>query len=283
MNGSMRCLILTVLFGAVFFPVFPGLVRSWFSSPDSSHGLLVLPVAIYLVWSRRQQLADVEFSSSGWGLSLLVVSLLAYLLALVGGISFVARVMLVFSLMGLVLYLYGGGVFRTLLFPLAFLLFMVPVPVSVVSLVSLPLQSFATAISASLIRFCSIPVLREGNMLFFVQTQLEVAEACSGIRSIVAMVMLSSLFVYFSRHGRRVNVILLCSAIPIAMLANIMRISGTGVLAHFFGDQVARGFLHEFSGMAVFIFGLLVLWLEFLLLTRLFGKTGDLGLAAEGR
>jgi len=267
-GNRTRTAILLILLAAVFYPVYPELFSAWIHQADSSHGLLVPLVSLYFVWTCRERLQQAETSSSAAGLVLLSVSLIVYLLALVGDIAVVARAMIVFSLAGLVLYLYGGKVFRILAFPLFFLLFMVPVPVSIIGLVALPLQTLATMISSSLIQLCSIPVLREGNMLYFVQTQLEVAEACSGIRSIVALVMLGTVFVYFSKLGTTRKIILLCSAVPIALAANILRISGTGVLAHFYGDQVARGFLHEFSGMAVFMFGLLVLGMENVLLSR---------------
>ncbi|WP_233189392.1 exosortase/archaeosortase family protein [Geothermobacter hydrogeniphilus] len=268
MGNRTRTAILLILLAAVFYPVYPELFSAWIHQADSSHGLLVPLVSLYFVWTCRERLRQAEASSSPSGLVLLSASLIVYLLALVGDIAVVARAMIVFSLAGLVLYLYGGKIFRILAFPLFFLLFMVPVPVSVIGLVALPLQTLATMISSSLIQLCSIPVLREGNMLYFVQTQLEVAEACSGIRSIVALIMLGSIFVYFSKLGLTRKIILLCSAVPVALAANILRISGTGVLAHFYGDQVARGFLHEFSGLAVFIFGLLVLGMENVLLGR---------------
>jgi exosortase len=121
----------------------------------------------------------------------------------------------------------------------------------------------ATKVSAALIQNCSIPVYREGNMLYFVQTQLEVAEACSGIRSIMALTMLSLVFCYLSRDGWWRKALLIAAAVPIALLGNIVRVTGTGILAHFYGDQVAKGFLHEFSGLVVFAFGLVLLFAVF--------------------
>jgi exosortase len=175
---------------------------------------------------------------------------------------------MVTSLFGLVWFCFGIGFIRILAFPICFLLFMVPVPSSLLSFVSMPLQLMATRISASLIGGCSIPVYREGNMLYFVETQLEVAEACSGIRSIVSLTMLSLVFCYLSRDGWLRKVLLVAAGIPIAILANIVRVTGTGVLAHFYGDRVARGFLHEFSGLVIFAFGFAMLFVVFSLLNR---------------
>jgi exosortase len=262
----LQLLVLLALWLLAFAPVEPGLFFSWLSHPDNSHGLLVPFVFLYLVWLKRKDLRQAEITSSAWGLPMLAVGLLLYLLAYAGSVAVLARAMLVFTLMGLVLFNLGRQVFRILAFPLAFLFFMVPPPVSLIRLVSFPLQLLATDTAAHLIRALTIPVYQEGNMLYFVQTKLEVAQACSGIRSIVSLTMLGTIFAYLLPTGMGRRLLLVASAVPVAILANIMRVSGTGILANFFGDGVARGFLHEFSGMVVFLFGLLVIYGEYLLL-----------------
>jgi exosortase len=267
-TATVKIVTLLALLAVVFAPVYPDLIATWLGHSNNSHGLLVPFISLYFIWQKKGDLKAQEISSSNWGLVILVISLALYLLAYLGGVVFVMRLMIVFSLIGLVLFALGWRIFNQLAFPLVFLFFMVPVPTSVIGLVSFPLQLFATKISANIIQYCSIPVLREGNMLYFVQTQLEVAEACSGIRSIMSLTMLSVLFVYSIKSGWPQKTILLLSAIPIAVIANIIRISGTGVLAHFYGDKVARGFLHDFSGMAVFLFGLSALFLEYWLLNK---------------
>ncbi len=202
------------------------------------------------------------------GAVIFFASLGVYLISLLGGIAVTARLMMVFSLAGLILFQFGREIYRLMAFPVFFLLFMVPIPVALLNKISLPLQMFATVVSEHIVRGLYIPVYREGNMLYFAQTQLEVAEACSGIRSITALVMLSTVFVYISNLSWNKRWLLLILAIPIALFANIMRVAGTGILAHFYGARVARGFLHEFSGMAVFAFGFVLLYLLFRLLER---------------
>jgi exosortase len=255
----LKIVLLAVLWGLVVSPVVPPMVQTWLSHSDNSHAMLVPLISLYFAWDKRKELAKVQAAGSFWGGVLLTVSLLVYLVCYVGGVAFVARLMIVSSLIGLVWNCFGSQALRVLAFPLGFLVFMVPVPDSLLGLVSFPLQMQATRISAWIIQMCSIPVYREGNMLYFVQTQLEVAEACSGIRSIMALTMLSVLLAYLSSNTWWRKAFLVVCAIPIAMLANILRVSGTGILAHFFGDKVARGFLHEFSGLVVFIFGFLVI------------------------
>jgi exosortase len=267
-------LILLALWAVTFYPVYPGMVAAWLNHSNNSHGMLVPFITLFFIWQNREKLRSAEVSTNFCGALLLAGSLLIYLLAYIGGIAAVMRSMIVFSLAGLVLYVLGKRIFRMLLFPLFFLLFMVPVPDAILNAVAFPLQLFATKVSAGVIQFCSIPVYREGNMLYFVQTQLEVAEACSGIRSLTALVMLSVIFMAQMRRGWMLKAVILFSAVPVALAANILRVSGTGILAHFFGDQVAKGFLHEFSGLAVFAFGLIILFIEFSLLNR-FGKKGE--------
>lgn len=261
--------VLLALWAAVFIPVIPAMVDTWLNHSDNSHALLVPLISLYFAWQKRRELSQVEISGSLWGGLLLAASLAVYLLSYAGGIAVIARIAIVTSLFGLLWGSLGWAAVRVLAFPLGFLLFMVPVPDTLLGMVSFPLQMLATKISAGVIQFCAIPVYREGNMLFFIQTQLEVAEACSGIRSIMSLTMLSVLFAHLSGNGWWRKAVLILAAIPIAMLANILRVSGTGILAHFFGDQVARGFLHEFSGLAVFVFGLGMLFLVFTLLNRI--------------
>lgn len=270
---SWKIILLLLLWAAVFGPVVPAMVDTWLNHSDNSHALLVPVIALYFVWKKRQELSQVEVAGSVWGGLFLAGSLAVYLISYAGGIAVFARLMIVFSLFGLIWSALGWQAVRILAFPLGFLLFMVPVPDTVLGMVSFPLQMLATRISAGVIQLCSIPVYREGNMLYFVQTQLEVAEACSGIRSIMSLTMLSVVFAYMSCTGWWRKAVLILAAIPIAMLANILRVSGTGILAHFFGDRVARGFLHEFSGLAVFVFGLVLLYLVFTMLNRI-GRSG---------
>jgi len=258
----------------MFMPIFPAMFRVWLRDSNNSHCLLVPLISLYLLYVKRQEIQSQEAGPSVWGTMILAVSLVVYLLSYAGGIDVFARLALVSSLIGLVLACWGWKVLRRSIFPLAFLFFMVPVPDSLVGLVSFPLQIFATKVSAWLISALSIPVVREGNMLYFVQTQLEVAQACSGIRSMVSMLMLGFLLAYMSNQGILARALLLASAIPVAVIANIVRVSGTGVLAHFWGDEVARGFLHGFSGMVVFAFGLGLLVLEFWALSAWKGKAG---------
>ena len=262
--------VLLILWVLLFWPIIPELWTIWMDDSNNSHGVLVPVIAAFLIWQKRREIPWEEASPSLWGLGFLVGSLAIYLLSLQAHIALSARLAMVTSLAGLVWWNFGDRTFRTLLFPLAFLAFMVPVPDAIAGKIAFPLQLFATSASADVIRGIGIPVLHEGTMLYFAKTSLEVTEACSGIRSMLAYLTLGVLFTHMAGNtiGRMGKGILLLSVIPLALFVNILRISGTGMLATVVGGQVARGFLHEFSGMVVFAFGFVLFWAESLVLKR---------------
>ena len=269
-SEAVKISILFLLWAVIFYPVYPGMLQTWvgISNSDNSYCLLVPFISLYFAWQKKEDLKDADISSSSSGLIILVASLFVYLISYAGGVFVVQRLMIVSSLIGLVLYIFGGEIFRIFRFPLLFLFFMVPVPDSIVGIVSFPLQTYATMISSKIIQMFGIPVYREGHMLYFTQTQLEVAEACSGIRSISALLMLSVIFMSQCKDNNTLKTVIVLSSVIIAFIANIIRVSGTGILAHLFGADVAKGFLHEFSGMAVFAVGFAMLYLEYRLLNR---------------
>ena len=267
-HDKIKITVLILLWIAVFSPIYPELFRDWFGNPDNSHALIVPFISLYFILQNKGDLIKTSIGTSAWGAGLLTASMIAYVTCYAGALVFPSRFVMISSLFGLTWFCLGTGFIRILAFPIAFLLFMIPVPYSLIDVVSMPLQLMVTTISADLIGNCSIPVYREGNMLYFMNTQLEVAEACSGIRSLIAMTMLSTMFCYLSKGGIWRKLFLILMAIPIALLANIVRVTGTGVLAHFYGDKVAKGFLHEFSGIAVFVFGFILLFILFTILNR---------------
>jgi len=271
MNRStgIRFLTLLGLWFIAFIPVYPSMFQTWLNHSDNSHGILVPLVSGYFIWQKRKDLRFSELSNSNLGAVILAISMGLYLLSYAGAVAVVSRAMIVSSLIGLVIFTLGKTFFGLLAFPLLFLFFMVPVPDSILGLVAFPLQLFATKLSTFLIQCFSIPAYREGNMLYFAQTQLEVAEACSGIRSIMSFGMLSFIFAYMMDKIWWKRILLVLSTIPLALFANIVRVTGTGILANFYGSKVALGFLHEFSGLAVFAFGFVLLLLEYTILNRI--------------
>jgi exosortase len=186
-----------------------------------------------------------------------------YVIGYGGGIEILTRLAFVTAIIGLVLYNFGKKIFLHLAFPLLFLYFMIPFPIAIENLVSLRLQLWMTQISSAILNTLTIPVLREGNLLHFANCSLEVAEACSGIRSLTAYIMLGCLFGYMMRGSYWKRFLMVLIAVPLAFLVNIIRVVGTGALANYFGEGIAKGFLHEFSGIVVFLLGLFIFFIIF--------------------
>jgi exosortase len=161
---------------------------------------------------------------------------------------------------GIILFLLGKEFCNILLFPLLFLIFMIPIPSILMDQVSFPMQLFASKVAAKALYIIGIPALREGNIIQLANTSLEVVEACSGIRSLVSLLTLSVLFAYFSQKTFSKRVLLVVSALPVAIVANAARVTGTGMLAYYYGEAAAEGFFHGFSSWVIFVVGLLCLY-----------------------
>jgi exosortase len=260
---------LMLLFLLLYAPLYPLLFETWLNDSNNSHGLLVPIVSLYLVWLLRPRISTTEQTSSRVGLAILVCSLVAYFVTYVADLTFPARVTMISTLAGLVLFNYGWKIFSMVLFPVLFLLFMVPVPDTFMNLVAFPLQLFVTDVSAHVIDWYGIPVYQDGNLLRFARYAFEVTEACSGIRSLVSFLALGALLAYIERDMWVKGVILLVSTVPLAIVVNLARVTGTGILANYFGPKVAQGFLHDFSGFVVFGCGIVLIMGELWLLNKL--------------
>jgi len=265
-KDHLMTILLFVLLGMLFYPIFPDLYLDWTLNDNNSHGILVPFISLYLVWRKRDDIILAEARSSYWGLAVLVTGLILYVLGYGGGMVVLQRAAFVIAVIGVVLYNYGTAVFSKIMFPLAFLFFMIPIPIAIEALVSLRLQLWVSEISSILLNALSVSVLREGNILHFASTSLEVAEACSGIRSLAAFIMLGCLLGYLLSGSYSRKILLVLVAVPLAFIVNIIRVVGTGILAHRYGAAVAQGFFHEFSGIGVFLAGLVLFMVIFLAL-----------------
>jgi exosortase len=146
---------------------------------------------------------------------------------------------------------------------------MIPIPSVLMDRVTFPMQLFASKVAAGSLDLMGIPVLREGNIIQLANTSLEVAEACSGIRSLISLFALSVVFAYFSQNKTWKRIVLVLSTFPIAIIANAARVTGTGILAHHYGSQVAQGFFHGFSGWILFVVAFVCLFVVGALLTKM--------------
>jgi exosortase len=260
--------LLVAAFGYVYAPVLRHLALEWQNGPDYSHGFFIPLVSAYFLWQRYDQLAQTGPQSNWWGVGVLLLGLCQLGLGHVGAELFLMRTSMVVVIAGLVLYLLGSHILRLTAFPIAFLLLAIPLPAILLNIITLPLQLLAAKSATAALRFVMLPVYREGNVIFLPHTTLEIVEACSGIRSLITLVALSVVVAVLSQPTIVRRLVMVLSSIPIVLVANACRIWGTGVLAYYFGSEVADGFYHSFAGWAVFGVAFLCLGIESVLLAR---------------
>lgn len=251
--------ILAGLVFGLYHQVLFGLSKDWYSNPDYSHGFLVPVLAGYFAWERRGSILSLSPVSNMWGVGLLGLGLTLLVLGSLGAEFYVQRISFIVVLAGLILFLLGKEFLTLLAFPIAFLFLMIPLPAIVVNTITFPLQLFAAKIASLCLFQFGIPVLREGNIIFLAQTTLDVAEACSGLRSLQALITLGVIYAYFSQHVLWKKLVLVVISIPIAISANAFRVTGTGFLAQHFGAAMAEGFYHTFSGWLIFVVAFILL------------------------
>ena len=260
--------------------------RDWWNDENYSHGLLIPLIIGYILWIQRDKLARVPVNSSVlWGGAAILFASFALWAGVAGAELYTQRLSLILLLAGITVYFWGFKLLQMLLVPLALLFLAMPIPAIVFNKIAFPLQLFASRCAVWSMSMLGIPVLRQGNIIelkplnSFDTKKLEVVEACSGIRSLMTLLTLAVVFAYFthtppppeaagnhSRFGWLRSywfwraLIIVSSAVPIAILTNAFRVSGTGVLAHYYGTSVADGFFHSFSGWAIYIVAFILLF-----------------------
>jgi exosortase len=245
---------LAISFGVLYSTVAASLVHHWYIDDNYSHGFLIVPLAAYLAWERRQRLAATPPSPALFSGGIVVLgSVLVLLAGLLGAELFLTRIAMIGTLVGGVLFVLGWQHLKMLSFPLAILLLMIPIPAILFNHIVFPLQLLASRVGEMSLAAAGIPVLREGNIITLANTTLEVAEACSGIRSLVSLLTLGIIYGYFTDTRNSIRVLVALSAIPVAIFANGLRVAGTGIAAHYYGSAAAEGFFHTFSGWFVFV------------------------------
>lgn len=240
-------------FALLYWQVFAKLVMDWYHDDNYSHGFLIVPIAAYFAWERRDRLKAAAQTPSALGLVVVIGSIAVLLAGILGSELFLTRISIVGALVGAVLFMLGWQHLRILAFPIAFLLLMIPIPAIIFNQIAFPLQLLASKFGETAMSMADVPVLREGNVLILANTTLEVAEACSGIRSLVSLLTLAIVLGYFSDRRLWVRLFVALSSIPVAVVTNGFRVAGTGIAAHKFGAAAAEGFFHEFSGWLVFV------------------------------
>jgi exosortase len=240
-----------ILLIIAYFPILKHLVEQWSDDPDVGHGFFVPLVFGYIAWDRRDRLMAIQWKPEWWGIALMVWGFLQAYVGMLGAEQFLQRSAFLISLVGLLLVLGGRALVRELTFPLLLLPFMIPIPTVIYNQITFPLQIFASRVAEVLLGWLDIPVLRDGNVLTLASQTLSVAEACSGIRSLLSLTFLALIYAYFADRKVWMRWALFLAVIPIAIIANAGRVTITGILSEH-NTELAKGVFHEMEGFVIF-------------------------------
>ncbi len=252
--------VLAILTGWAYWATLSRLVSQWVHDPNFSHGFFVPLFAVFIVWQDRHRLARFTPHPSWLGLGFVGLGLAVLIVGQMGAELFLARSSLLLLLAGVVILLLGWEVFRELLFPWAFLLLMVPIPAIVFNQITFPLQLLASKVAAAALPVFGVPCFRDGNVINLSTMALEVAEACSGIRSLMSLITLAIIYGYLTDKRSWVRWALALASVPIAVVANSVRIIGTGLLVQYWDADKAEGYFHASWGWIIFVISLLLLY-----------------------
>ncbi len=270
---AVPLLLLVVSVVVLYAGVGAKLVYDWYDLPDFSHGFILPFFSGFLLWERRKTIAQTPVLPSWGGLPLVGFALLMLLTGKFGADLFLTRLSFLLLAAGTVWSAAGLRFLRVVAFPIGVLVLAIPLPAVLFNQLTFPLQLLASRVASGMLPLAGVPVLREGNVINLPAMQLEVAEACSGIRSMMSLFTVAVIFGYlFERSTFRRILLALCS-LPIAVAANALRIFGTGLCVQYWDPDKALGFFHEFSGWLMFLVSLSCLYLVHLA-TRGMGRGG---------
>jgi len=259
-RNALPTFILLAIFIALFWGALRELFIDWQIDPNYQHGFLIPLISIYLIWQKRDTLRQLALQPSYTaGLCLIGAALGLFLVATAGAEWFLARAAMLLCLIGLAVYFGGKNLLRAIWFPLLYLGFMIPLPYVIYYRLTFPLQQLASFGAFHTMQLFGIPGLREGNILHFTGFSLEVIEACSGLRSMMVLMALGAIVAYMATLSNSRRWLLFLATIPIAVAANVLRLVFIANLGIFWSAEAARSFLHEGSGLLVFLSGLFLL------------------------
>jgi len=248
-----------VLIGLVYFSIISYMVEIWSVDDNYSHGFLVPLVAGYFFWMAREDIASTKVSPANWGLLIVLLGAAQLVLGALASEYFNQRVSMVVITAGAVVFSMGWEAFKAMRLPILYLLLMVPIPAIIYDTMTIPLKLLVAKVSVTGLIALGYPVMREGNIIILPNVTLEVADACSGLRSLMSLIALSVAFAYLTQKQTWKRWLLIFSALPVAVFTNMMRVFVTGVLSKHFGRAAAEGFFHEFAGFMVFLVAMVMM------------------------
>jgi len=257
---------------ALYVPVIAGMAADWIEFPSLSHGFAVPLISAYLLWNRRKLLAEAPVQGSSTGLPVVVLALGMLVLGSLGGESFIARLSLPIALLGAVLYLMGWPVTKHTWVAIAYLAFMIPLPYLTLKAITYQSRLFDAGLTAAALGWIGVPVLRDGVMLQLPNMTLEVADECSSVPAIAALLALGAAYAQLQARPTWIRAVLTLAAAPLGLLSNIVRLIVTSLGAYYFGPIALNNVIHKFNGTTVFLATVVLLVVLDALLTRIWRR-----------
>ena len=251
-SNAIVALAIIVCFNLAYFPVWKRLLTFWIESEDYSHGFLILPISLYILWRKRYTLEQIPKKPSPWGISILGLSLLVYIFSEMAGIFTVASTSMLVTLAGIIVYMQGFGTLRTLSFPLLLLVFMIPIPAQIYSKLTIPLQLFVSDTSAACLYNVGVSLYQEGNVIQISGKAFQVVQACSGLRSLVSLLAIGGIYGHFTLKSNALRVILFLAAVPAAIIVNIIRVTVLVAARYYLNMDLTTGAPHTALGGITF-------------------------------
>jgi exosortase len=275
-QAGILLLLATWLYG----PFALRMARQWWQDPNYTYGFFVPVFSLFLLWERRAKLAAIRIEPAWSGLLILLFALMTLVVGTIKSEFFLYRLSVLLLIAGLVVFLAGWKHLAAISFPLAFLVLMIPSS-TLMEQITFPLQIIASKIASFLLMLAGVPTVREGNIILLPSAQLEVAEACSGIRSLFSLLTLTIVYGYMAETKIGVRVVLAVVAVPVSVFANALRIAFTGLMVEGWGVERAEGTIHALSGWFVFVASLALIFLIHRLLQILWLRPSGVAVREE--
>jgi len=265
-------IIAAILLTITYWGGLSQLILRWEEQEEYSHGYMIPIITLYFIWLKKDELLQSKFSSSWLGLIIVIPALVIFLIGEVSALYILIHYSFIAVLFGIAISIMGWPSVKPVLVPLFLLVFCIPLPYFIEVSLSAKLQLLSSQLGVSFIRWCSIPVYLEGNVIDLGEFKLQVVEACSGLRYLFPLMSLGFICAYMFDTALWKRAVLFFSTIPITLLMNSFRIGVIGILVDNWGIDMAEGFLHDFEGWFVFMACMGLLFIEMMILIKIGGK-----------
>ena len=260
-KSNMKLVFALALWAVAYMPAVLWMWNGWWSRDSYySHGVLIPFVSAFLIWQIRDELKTMKPKESPWGMRLILSGVFIYLFASMFRINSLSAVSMLVVFIGLVFYFYGEEIFKKIAFPVLFLVFMIPLPAVVIARLSFNLKLFAADLAEGVLNGIGILAMREGSIIKMRHAQVVVDDVCSGLRSLISLMALGSIFAYWFKGAMWKRVLIFVFTVPIAIITNMCRVVILAFIAEGWGVEYADGFIHDATGMMVFVLAFILLY-----------------------